>query len=79
MPTSILDLSKPAAALDLYFGNKKDSVKVAFMLVATPVSQDNVGETSVISNITDTQVLMRVAHELINAMRLKEAAPGGAA
>jgi hypothetical protein len=79
MAANILDLSKPAAALDLYFGNKKDTIKVAFMLIATPISQDNVGETSVISNITDTRVLMRVAQELMNAMRLKEAAPGGSA
>ncbi len=79
MAANILDLSKPAAALDLYFGNKKDTIKVAFMLIATPISQDNVGETSVISNITDTRVLMRVAQELINAMRLKEAAAHGSA
>lgn len=79
MAANILDLSKPAAALDLYFGNKKDSVKVAFMLVATPVSQDNVGETSVISNITDTKILVRVANELIQAMRLKEATTAGSA
>ena len=74
-----LDLSRTAAALDHHFGNRENEVRVAFVLVATPFAKDEVGETSVISNITDTAALVRIIGELQQALRLKECRPEGQA
>jgi hypothetical protein len=74
-----LDLTTPSKLLDSYFGNKAGTVKVAFLIVATPVGPEKVGETSIISNITDNKTVLRVMQEVINALRLNEAQPGGTA
>jgi hypothetical protein len=74
-----LDLTAASRGLDQHFGNSKKEVKVAFLLLATPLNQGEVGETAVISNITDTQALLRIVAELMNAMRLREARPAGRA